>query len=241
MKIALYIPVFNGAKFIEKNLNKTLKFIETEITNAEVFVVNDASNDKTLDILIHSKQSGANFEIIHFDTGPSRRENLGKTMANSTSDWIVFIDADLPFELHEMKKLIEIAITEKAMVIGSRYLNGKTNRGFFRLTISKIYNQFIQLIFKTGVKDHSCGLKVFKTEDFKKIQEYVGYDNSGNRGWFWDTEVIFTAKKLNIKVLEIYITWIEQNSSTFSIRREMKIVLYLLFNLRRIFKPFKSQ
>jgi len=241
MKIAIYLPVYNGELFIEKNLLKVIQFTENQMPNSKVFVVDDASNDSTHNILLQLKKSGANFEFIHFENGPSRRENLAYAMSCSNADWIAFIDSDLPFELSEMKRLVQIAITENVIVIGSRYLKGKTSRGFFRFIISKVYNHVIQFIFRTGIKDHSCGLKVFKTTDFKKINKHVSYDSSGKRGWFWDTEVIYTAKKLKIKVREEYINWVEQKHSTFSINREIKIVIYLIINYRRFFFPFKSK
>ena len=52
-KLSIIIPVYNEKKTIEKLLNKINKLVDIK---KEIIVINDASTDGTLDILIKKKK-----------------------------------------------------------------------------------------------------------------------------------------------------------------------------------------
>ena len=54
MKLSIIIPCFNEEKYIEQVIDSIIK---QKIEDKEIVVVNDASTDKTKDILIQLKEN----------------------------------------------------------------------------------------------------------------------------------------------------------------------------------------
>ncbi len=234
MSLGIYLPVYNGKEFISKNLVYLIEFVKTELPKSVIYVVDDNSNDGTIEIVEELCMQNENLVLIINKIGPSRRENLAKAMNSCLQEYEIYIDSDLPIKLTEITRFYKISIETNSIVIGSRYAGVKVQRNFSRLVASKVYNWLIRFMFKTGINDHTCGFKMFKTEQFKELYKLTGYDNTSLRGWFWDAEMLISAKKKNFKIKEIPVQWIEKKSSTFSYLREIKILKYIFRNFFRI-------
>jgi hypothetical protein len=100
---------------------------------------------------------------------------------------------------------VESASKKDALVISRRTIRGRLTQGALRLTLSIGYNLMVRLIFRTGIRDHQCGLKAVK----KKVAKKLIAKTSNNR-FVFDTELIVRAKKLGIPVEEIQIDWTER-------------------------------
>jgi len=76
--------------------------------------------------------------------------------------------------------------------------------------------------------DHNCGFKAFKKSIAMKLVKEGGYDGKMVRGWFWDAEILIRAQQKGYKIKQIPVRWIEPKASSFSIKREMRMILYVL-------------
>ncbi|MBC8486006.1 MAG: glycosyltransferase [Bacteroidetes bacterium] len=113
-KIAIIIPTYNAAHFIEKAINSVLS---QSYSNYEIVVVDDGSTDNTREVL---EQYGDKITYI-------RQENQGVAIArntgilNSENEYIAFLDSDdewLPEKLE-----LQISILEKNNDIGLVHTN----------------------------------------------------------------------------------------------------------------------
>jgi len=87
--LSIIIPVYNGALLIDRCLDS----IYTQITiyNFEVIIVDDGSNDNTIDLI--KKRNASNLTIIQqANAGPATARNRGIEIANAK--YCTFIDAD---------------------------------------------------------------------------------------------------------------------------------------------------
>lgn len=90
MKISVIIPVYNAEKYLGKCLNSILK---QRHKNIEVIVVDDGSQDNSLDICDSFSKKDERIKVFHKENGGvSSARNLGLTKV--TGDWIAFVDAD---------------------------------------------------------------------------------------------------------------------------------------------------
>lgn len=86
---SVIIPVYNGAKFVEKAIKSV--FSQTH-KNWELIVVDDGSTDNTKDVLI-KYETWENVRIIHQENGGvSVARNNG--VFESKGEYIAFLDAD---------------------------------------------------------------------------------------------------------------------------------------------------
>ena len=99
MKISVIIPTYNE----ENNIRECLSTITHQLMNDyEVIVVDDGSQDRTLDIVKEFKNVRI-FTQKHHGAGAAR--NLGVTKARG--EILVFVDADMTFDKLFLKNLIK--------------------------------------------------------------------------------------------------------------------------------------
>ena len=92
----------------------------------------------------------------------------------------------------------------------------------------------MKLLFNSKIRDHQCGFKVFKKEVIINLLDKLGYDRTFDRGWFWDVELLVRAQNNNYKITEIAVKWKGDKESTFNIKRELRILKYILRNRKKI-------
>lgn len=89
-KVSVIIPAYNAEKYIEQCVNSV---IYQTYKRVEIIIVNDGSEDKTLEILEKLKLSDERIIIINQDNkGPSAARNAG--LRRCTGEYIFFLDSD---------------------------------------------------------------------------------------------------------------------------------------------------
>ena len=101
-RVSVIIPIFNA----EKTLSKCIKSIENQTyTNLEIILINDGSNDSSLDICDKFFMKNKNIKIITQDNrGVSAARNLG--LKNASGEYIQFVDSDDFLERECIEKLV---------------------------------------------------------------------------------------------------------------------------------------
>jgi len=237
-KISLFIPVYNCAWLITQDLRKSYNALLKLRDDFEITIVDDNSTDKSYRFkrLIDkaARGTGKDLKYVSFQKGPSRRENLARAFYAAKYDIICFIDADFSVDISYLLKAISVLKEKSAdIVVGSRYIKGANAvRKPMRRLFSFFYNLIIRMVFNSGIKDHQCGLKVFRKEAVMPVIEDMGYDEKFIRGWFWDAELLIRAQKKNLKIIEIPVESLETSVSTFSFFREIK-TLHAMIKLKR--------
>ena len=144
-KISVIVPCYKVEKFLsaclDSILNQTLKEIE-------IICVNDASPDKTAEILKKYSESDSRIRVINHEKnrGLSAARNTGISLA--CGDYIAFVDSDDFLDLSMLEKLYKKAEkTGAEIVIGNVFLyydgTGKTeifrNKRFFTFLSGRIF------------------------------------------------------------------------------------------------------
>ena len=121
-KVSIIIPAYNAEKYLPQALDSIVNQ-SIGVENLEVIVVNDASTDGTGAIIDKYCRQYSNFKAIHLD------ENMGAAwgprnlaLKQTTSDYIMFLDADDTFSSDACEVLYtEIASSDADMVFGRYY------------------------------------------------------------------------------------------------------------------------
>ena len=228
IKYSVFVPVYNESKILEKNISLIYKEMKRFKSPFEIIIVDDNSNDQTQAIGKHLEKKQKQIRYVRFASGPSRRENLAKAMKMARGGILVYIDIDLAVNPKYLKNLIMDSYNWD-IVIGSRYLKGsRVKRTFFRRFISNMYNNFMRFWLGSNIKDHQCGFKAFKKSVVFPIISEMGYDKKLTRGWFWDAELLIRAQRKGHSIKEIPVEWVRGNKSSFNIRRELRMVPYVI-------------
>jgi len=227
-RVSLFIPVYNAASLLKDDLTKLYLSLLTLRDCLQIVIVDDnvkEVSESFRHVIEKVKtETGREIEYISYDKGPSRRENLAKSFQLAKYEIIGFMDADFSCDASYFLKAVELLKEKSAdIIIGSRYVKGaRVSRRLIRRIFSFFYNTAIRMIFKSEIKDHQCGLKVFKKSIVTPILEKMGYDEKFIRGWFWDAEFLIRAAREDLKIIEMPVDWCYADSSTFNILRELR-------------------
>ena len=217
-KVSIVIPAYNE----EKNLSKNLKVIFNTFPTAEIILVNDGSNDKT-DNMARKYINKLKYFLNEKNKGKSYSVRRG--VKEATGDIIIFTDADLPFGVEGIKKVI-IEINNGAEIVIAEKV--KTRRNIFYITARFLMRRIIGVLFGFKYKDTQAGLKGFDGKTAKDI-----YEKTFTNKFAGDIEVLYLAKRKNLKVKTIPLNLRDKKLrlSHFNIKQEV-IFLFDLIKIR---------
>ena len=164
--VSILVPVYNIEKNIEKNINILVEKISPFMTNFEIIISDDGSDDNSKKAI--EKICAENKNII----GVYSKENHGKGNALkraceiANGKYIIFCDGDMEIDPAQLENFFEIMHKENAdIVIGSkRHKNSVVNYSNTRKIISFVYFMFVKIFFHLPIQDTQTGLKLFKRE-----------------------------------------------------------------------------
>ena len=168
-KLSVIIPCYN-----EKNtiLRIVEKINRAEPINKEIVIVDDCSNDGTLDKLKDLKKS-ENIKILFHEKNYGKGRAIRTALEKCSGDIILIQDADLEYDPEDYKNLIKPILEDFSKVVyGSRVLGRKgKNLNFSLATKLRIFanymlTKFSNIINNQSLTDaHTC-YKVFDSSVF---------------------------------------------------------------------------
>jgi glycosyltransferase involved in cell wall biosynthesis len=171
MKLSIIIPIYNEKETVLEILDIVKKaHLPEAITEREIIVVEDFSNDGTRDILKNINDSGVS--IFYHERNQGKGAGIRTGLKNATGDIIIIQDADLEYDPGEYSKLLEPVLNNKAdVVFGSRFINGQTQKtSYLRYDIMNKFLTLLSNVFSgLSLTDMETGYKVFKKEIFDQI------------------------------------------------------------------------
>ena len=190
--VVAVIPAYNEERFIGSIVIQTNKLVNT------VIVVDDGSNDETATI---ASDAGASVIQLGENQGKGKALNVGfKKALELKPDVVVTLDADgqhLPSELPSL--VLPILNDEADFVIGSRYLEDKSQVPKHRIWGHKLFNMVTKATSGTGATDSQSGYRAFSPRALEKIF-------FSSAGFSVESEMQFIAKEYGLQVKEVPIT-----------------------------------
>ena len=226
--ISIVIPCFNEEKVISQNIQKIYNYFEDKKYVFEIVVINNASTDNTLKVLIETDKN-YKIKILNEDRkGKGNAIKLG--LLNSKYNNILILDADLSTDINELKD--EWLKLKNSLLIGSRALGEEIDTPKIRRLSGLFLNKIIRLFFDIQFRDTQCGFKFIAYENISSLANDLSIE-----GFMYDLDLITLCKKLSIDVKEIPIKYIFNKNSSVSL---IKDPLVMLFEMLQIRKKIKS-
>lgn len=163
MKTAVLIPCYNE----ELTIEKVIKDFKQELPDADIYVYNNNSKDKTEKI---ARENGA---IVVNEYKQGKGNVVRSQFMDIDADIYVMVDGDDTYPAEFVHNLIEpIKNGEADMVIGDRLSNGtyqKENKRHFHEFGNNLVRKAINVLFKTNLKDIMTGYRVFNKRFVKNM------------------------------------------------------------------------
>ena len=166
-KITILIPCYNEVGTIEKIVSKVLK---SQISDKEIIIVDDCSNDGTREIL-KSKLSSLVNKILYHDSNLGKGACIRTGIQHVKGEIVIIQDADLEYDPNDYPKLIRPIDEFKAdIVYGSRFKGseGKRVLYFWNRVANYFLTVFSNICTNINLSDMETGFKCFKTSAIKQ-------------------------------------------------------------------------
>ena len=212
--IDIIIPVYYGnADELEQSLKTQIDYYEKGLREYAWHIVVAINGPLTQSLMGKIKLITGLSGHVRYEHIPTAGKGAGIIDAwqQSQADIRVYMDVDLATDLHSLKELVTPLEEDYDICVGSRYhRDSKVFRSWRRRTISKIYHRFF-LNFILGVKftDGQCGFKAVTARVVREILPEVQ-----DKGWFFESEMLFLAERAGFKIKEIPVTWKETARSS---------------------------
>jgi len=168
---SIVIPVFDEAQNIEALVDEIFNSLK-DYNDFEVILVNDSSNDNTIELVCALKKK---FNIILINNSKNKGQSfcIHKGILESKKNTIVTIDGDGQNNPLDIPKLLEIYFSnEEISLVGGIRIKRKDN--LIKIISSKIANTIRSKILKDGCEDTGCSLKVFDKNIFLQFPFFHG-------------------------------------------------------------------
>lgn len=153
---------------------------------------------------------------------------IERGMASARGEYRCFIDADNGVSFEQIDGAFEL-INRYDIVIGSRYTEGGSHgkRPLAKTIMSRGGNVLFRLILGLDYTDTRAPMKLYRAHVAEEL-----FPRLRLRGFGFDTELLFLARKLGYSVSEYPVSWEEGRSSTVSFRRDAIVSILELFQVR---------
>ena len=163
-KIAVLIPCYNE----EKTIEKVVFDFKRELPNAKIYVYNNNSKDKTLQIV-----NSIDGIIVKNEYNQGKGNVVRRMFREIDADIYVMVDGDDTYPAESVHKLLEPIINGKAdMTVGDRLSNGtykNENKRRFHEFGNNLVRKSINLLFRNNLKDIMSGYRAFNRFFVKNI------------------------------------------------------------------------
>ncbi|WP_160673879.1 glycosyltransferase [Clostridium sp. C8-1-8] len=241
--IAIVLPVYNEAsRFnnVYEFVKKLKVLLEEGFINASLYFINDGSKDNTEELvkkLIDNDLLETNY-IKQRSTISSHELKVNTRKAGTyiegiksiRSEILVFVDADNSFEIEDIAKMINIIKAGYYDIIVATKDMTAEKRPPIRRFVSFFKRLMTKPMLPKGVYDSQTGLKAVNSVAAQYILPYLHAETE----LAIDLELVYLAKRMNFRVLQLPVRCIDMEGSHVDIVRDS------IHFVKSIFKIYKN-
>jgi dolichyl-phosphate beta-glucosyltransferase len=204
--LSIIVPAYNEEVLIVSTLDGLQSYLAARPERYEILVVDDGSSDKTVALAQDwQKRIGANLRVLVNEKNMGKGFSIQRGVFESHGQYIVFIDADLPYELDAIDGFLKALQNGYDLAIGSRILPGSAVKGvpIPRYLAGQVFSWMVQAVLFRGLPDTQCGFKSFRSDAAREIFRRLTISGFG-----FDVEMLYVARKLKFSIQPVAVRMI---------------------------------
>lgn len=228
--ISIIIPAKDEEKRLPGFLRKILDYCREDKNSYEIIVVDDGSQDHTVQVTEAFQRDFSNIKMLSLDRNHGKGYAVKQGFLAAQGEVVLFLDADGSTGPQEIGRYLSLLDHDCDIVIGSRSLDeGGTSikARFYRKFMGGIFNFFVSTLLIKGIKDTQCGFKMFKAPVAKDIFSRVCLEGFG-----FDLEVLYLAQKMNHRIKEVPVHWTHVEGSKVHLLKDSLRMFNNIFQIR---------
>jgi hypothetical protein len=194
--VSVVIPCLNEASNIEACVSAAIRVMGEQRIDGEVVVADNGSEDGSAEI---AAAAGARVVVEpRRGYGSAYLAGLGAARGR----YIVMADADLTYDFEEIPRFVAALQDGADMTIGNRMQNIQPGAmpWLHRYVGNPVLTGFLNLLFRTGVRDAHCGMRAVRAEALPRL-------DLRTTGMEFASEMVIRAVKENMTITEFPIVY----------------------------------
>jgi dolichyl-phosphate beta-glucosyltransferase len=227
--LSIIIPAHNEEKRLPHTLEQAFDFVNVQPYPAEILVVENGSQDKTLQI-------SQDFATAHPQVRVFQEAKSGKGLAvqrgmlEACGEYRFMCDADLSMPIQQVNRFLPPVLTDFDIAIASREAPGaiRYHEPLYRHWGGRAINLIIRILALPGLRDTQCGFKCFRAsiaEDLFRVQTLAR--------WAFDIELLYVASQRSYRIIEVPIPWYYRPESKVNVVRDAVQMIADILAIRR--------
>lgn len=206
---SVVVPAYNEAERIVPTIGAIASHLSSLGQPWELIVADDGSTDNTVELL--TDLSLVNMHVLVAEKNGGKGSAVRRGMFEARGAVVLFADADQSTPIEQFGDLLTRIEDGADVAIGSRSANGASvaNKSVGRKVLSKGLNLLVQVGFGVPFSDTQCGFKMFTAEAADLLFRRQLVDE-----FSFDLEILYLAKKFDLRVDEVAVEWIDAPGST---------------------------
>jgi dolichyl-phosphate beta-glucosyltransferase len=219
--LSIIIPAYNESSRLGESLRTVFEYLNRDIPDSELIVVDDGSSDRTAEVAEESfAQAGSvSAQVIRVRPNRGKGHAVRTGLLAASAPIALFADADLSTPITETPKLVNpIERGELDLTFGSRALDRSligVHQPWRREQGGRVFNLIVRLATGLPFWDTQCGFKAFRMNVCRPLIEAATIDRFG-----FDVELIYLAYLAELSLREIPVRWNHNEGSKVNVARD---------------------
>jgi len=212
--LSLVLACYNEAEHLEASFAEIVETLEQAPWPFEVVFVDDASRDRTREILqaILTAHPGLDLRLVLHERNRGRGATVTDGFRAARGTIAGYIDVDLEVHSRYIPSLVR-AIEKGADVATLRRIYAFQLLSLDRYLMSRGYSFLVRRLLGVPYRDTETGYKFFRRETVLPL-----LDEIEDGGWFWDTEFMARAARRGLTVKEIPGAYVRREDKASTVR-----------------------
>jgi glycosyltransferase involved in cell wall biosynthesis len=195
VSLSIVIPAYNEEAIIRRNILCLNAAVRKFCLDYEIIIVDDASVDKTPQILRALVSENPKIKVLFRKTQGYFGSALRQGLAAAAKDTVLYTDADEPFDYNKIGGIVKLFLKSQADLLKGCRVN-RNDEGFLRGLCTNSYNFFIRVLFGVSVRDVNFAFKLIRRPVLLKLCLQ-------SQGPFIDAELVLKTLYLGYNVESI--------------------------------------
>jgi dolichyl-phosphate beta-glucosyltransferase len=229
LDLSVVLPCFNERLRLPSTLDAVRGYLDRRGDEYEVVLVDDGSEDGTLDLLRAYERGAANIRVVSLRPNQGKGRAVAEGVRVTQGARVLMADADLSTPMVELERLEDALDAGAEVAIGSRSAPGSEmlDQAFYRVLMGRTFNLLVRLMMLPDFRDTQCGFKLFRGEAAREL-----FGRLQTSGFAFDVEILWHAQGAGYTVTEVPVRWRASDSSRVAPLRHSGQMLRDLVRLR---------